>query len=193
MIDLETLSTNPNAVILTIGGVKFDPYTSVIPSQGMYFKVDVDSQTAMGREVMDETLEWWSRQDKEIKDEAMGDNDRITLEEMIKKINKKVRKLGLIQILSQKNKINSLYVVEDFKEEIKKTKILNQFLIKNKLINSLIISDKNSKSNIIKSTRNIPNLKIIDQAGANAYDILKYKNIVFTTSSIKSFQDRISK
>ena len=88
MIDLETLSTNPNAVILTVGGVKFDPYTHAEPSQGMYFKADVDSQTAMGREVMDETLEWWSRQDKEIKDEAMGDNDRITLEEMIKKINK---------------------------------------------------------------------------------------------------------
>ena len=33
MIDLETLSTNPDAVILTIGGVKFDPHTSVIPSQ----------------------------------------------------------------------------------------------------------------------------------------------------------------
>jgi hypothetical protein len=25
------------------------------------------------------------------------------------------------------------------------------------------------------------------------YDILKYKNVVFTTSSIKLFQDRISK
>ena len=50
MIDLETLSTNPNAVILTIGGVKFNPYTSVIPSQGMYFKVDVDSQQKFAAE-----------------------------------------------------------------------------------------------------------------------------------------------
>ena len=111
----------------------------------------------------------------------------------IKKINKKVRRLGLFHLLSQKNRVNSLFVVEDFKNEIKKTKLFNQFLEKYKLKNSLIISDKNSKSNIIKSTRNIPNLKIIDQSGANAYDILKYKNIVFTTSSIKSFQDRISK
>ena len=54
-------------------------------------------------------------------------------------------------------------------------------------------SNKNSKSKIIKSARNIPNLKIIDQEGANAYDILKYKNVVFTISSIKSFQDRVSK
>jgi len=111
----------------------------------------------------------------------------------IKKINKKIRKLGLFHILSQKNKVNSLYVVEDFKEEIKKTKLFNKFLEKNKLTNSLIISDKNSKLKIIKSARNIPSLKIIDQEGTNAYDLLKYKNVIFTTSSIKSFQDRVSK
>ena len=111
----------------------------------------------------------------------------------IKKMNKKVRKLGLFYILSQKNKVKSLFVVEDFKNEIKKTKLFNEFLEKNKLTNSLIISDKISKSKIIKSARNIPDLKIIDQEGANVYDLLKYKNVVFTTSSIKSFQDRISK
>ncbi len=111
----------------------------------------------------------------------------------IKKMNKKVRKLGLFYLLSQKNKVNSLFIVEDFKDEIKKTKLFNKFLEKNKLTNSLIISDKISKSKIIKSARNIPDLKIIDQEGANVYDLLKYKNVVFTTSSIKSFQDRISK
>ena len=111
----------------------------------------------------------------------------------VKKINKKIRKLGLLHILSHKNKVKSLFVVEDFKNEIKKTKLFNQFLEKHKLVNSLIISDKNSRSKIIKSARNIPNLKIIDQEGANVYDILKYKNVIFTTSSIKSLQERLLK
>ena len=111
----------------------------------------------------------------------------------VKKLNKKVRKLGLFHILSEKNKVNSLFVIEDFKQEVKKTKQFNNFLEKNKLKNSLIISDKNSTSKIIKSARNIPGLKIIDQEGANAYDLLKYKNVIFTTSSIKSFQERVSK
>ena len=53
----------------------------------------------------------------------------------IKKINKKVRKLGLFHLLSQKYKTNLLFVVEDFKSEIKKTKEFNQFLEKNKLEN----------------------------------------------------------
>ena len=111
----------------------------------------------------------------------------------IKKINKKVRKLGLFHILSHKNNLKTLFVVDDFINEIKKTKLFNQFLEKNNLINSLMITDKNSKSKIIRSARNIPNLKIIDQVGANVYDILKYKNIIFTTSSIKNFQERVSK
>ena len=39
----------------------------------------------------------------------------------MKKINKKVKKLALLHLLSQKNKVKSLHVVEDFKSEIKKT------------------------------------------------------------------------
>ena len=111
----------------------------------------------------------------------------------INKINKKVRKIGLFHVLSQKIKLKNLFIVEDFKDEIKKTKIFNSFLEKLKLENSLIISDKNSKQKILKSARNIANLKIIEQEGANAYDLLKYKNVIFTTSSIKSFQERVSK
>ena len=110
-----------------------------------------------------------------------------------KKVNKKVRKLALLHLLSQKNKVKALYVVEDFKNEIKKTKIFNKFLEKNKLRNSLIISDKSSKEKIYKSSRNIPNLKIITEDGANVYDLLKYKNVIFTSSSIKTLQERLSK
>ena len=111
----------------------------------------------------------------------------------IKKINKKVRKLGLFHVLSDKNLNKSLFVVNDFKNEIKKTKIFNTFLKKNNLRNSLFITDKDSKTKIFKSARNIPDLKVISEDGANVYDILKYKNVIFTTSSIKIFQERLIK
>ena len=99
----------------------------------------------------------------------------------------------MFHILSQKNKLKSLFVVNDFKNEIKKTKIFNEFLEKNNLKNSLLITDKDSRSKIFKPARNIPNLKIIDQEGTNAYDLLKYKNVIFTISSIKTFQNRAIK
>jgi large subunit ribosomal protein L4 len=50
--------------------------------------------------------------------------------------------------------------------------------------------DKNSKLKIIKSVRNIPNIKIVEQEEANVYDLLKYKNVVFTKTSLKLLQDR---
>ena len=110
-----------------------------------------------------------------------------------KKINKKIKKIGMLHLLSQKNKLNSLYVVEDFTKEITKTKLFNQFLEKNNLKNSLLISDKNSKSKIIKSVRNIPNIKIIEEDGTNVYDLLKYKNVIFTITSIKTLQEKLIK
>ena len=88
MIDLETLSTNPDAVILTVGGVKFDPLSQMKHWDDMYFRVDVNEQTEMKRDVMQDTVDWWSKQPKEISDEAFSDNNRIGLQDMIKKINK---------------------------------------------------------------------------------------------------------
>ena len=111
----------------------------------------------------------------------------------VKKMNKKVKKLGLLHLLSMKNQGNTLFVIDDVKEEIKKTKKFNQFLVKNKLNNALIIFDKSSKLKILKSARNIPNLKIIDEAGTNVYDLLKYKNVMFTKTSIKNLESRLSK
>ncbi len=114
-----------------------------------------------------------------------GDNYKV------KKINKKMRKLAIAQTISKKNNQKSLHILDDIKSEIKKTKDFNNFLKSNKIENVVIISDENSYKNIYKSARNIKNLKILLEAGTNVYDLLKYKNVIFTTSSISNLQKRI--
>ena len=109
----------------------------------------------------------------------------------IKKINKKVRKLALAQTLSKKNNDKNLHILADVKKEIKKTKEFNKFLNANKISSVLIVSDKDSQKNITKSARNIKNVKIINDAGTNIYDLLKYRNVILTTSSIKNIENRI--
>ena len=109
----------------------------------------------------------------------------------IKKINKKVRKLALAQTFSKKNLDKNLHILADVKKEVKKTKIFNKFLTSNKLSNALIISDVESLKNINKSARNIKNVKVIKDDGANIYDLLKYKNVIITSSSAKKIQERI--
>ena len=115
-----------------------------------------------------------------------GDNYKI------KKINKKIRKIALAQSISKKNMNKELYVFEDIKKEIKKTKIFNNFLIKNKLNNVLIVSDKETHKNIFKSVRNIRDVKLIIDEGANLYDLFKFKNVLFTETSIKNIQKRLT-
>ena len=114
-----------------------------------------------------------------------GDNYKI------KKINRKIRKIALAQSISKKNMNKELYIFEDIKKEIKKTKIFNNFLIKNKLNNVLIVSDKETHKNIFKSVRNIRNVKLIIDEGVNLYDFFKFKNILFTETSIKNIQKRL--
>jgi len=108
----------------------------------------------------------------------------------IKKINKKVRKIALAQTLSKKNFDKNLHILADVKKEVKKTKEFNNFLQKNNLVNALIISDTDSMKNINKSARNIKNIKLIKDEGANIYDLFKYKNVIITSSSAKKIQDR---
>ena len=114
-----------------------------------------------------------------------GDNYKV------KKINKKMRKLAIAQTISKKNNLKSLHILDDIKSEIKKTKDFSLFLKSNKIENVVIISDENSYKNIYKSARNIKNLKILLEAGTNVYDLLKYKNVIFTSSSISNLQKRI--
>ena len=58
------------------------------------------------------------------------------------------------------------------------------------IFNSLIILDKSSKEKIEKSIRNIPNIKVTDINHFSAFDIIKFKKIVFTESSIKELEKR---
>ena len=109
----------------------------------------------------------------------------------INKINKKVRKLALVQTLSKKIHDKKLHIIADVKQEIKKTKEFNKFLDKNNLSNSLIISDNDTLKNIDKSARNIKNVKLIKTEGANIYDIFKFKNVILTSSSILKIQERL--
>jgi large subunit ribosomal protein L4 len=109
----------------------------------------------------------------------------------IKKINKKVRKLALAQTLAKKNTDKQLYILSDITKEVKKTKDFNKFLNNNKLLNVLIVSDQNSEKNFVKSARNIKNIKVIRDEGTNIYDLLKFTNVIITSSSMKKIETRL--
>ena len=109
-----------------------------------------------------------------------------------RKLNKSEKKLSISSLISEKNKINNLLIFTDFKKEIKKTKEMNLILNKFDATNSLFILDKTSKEKIYRSLKNIPNIKVTDVNHFSAFDIVKFKKIIFTESSIKELEKRYS-
>ena len=109
-----------------------------------------------------------------------------------RKLNKSEKKLSIASLITEKNKLNNLIIFSDFGNEIKKTKEMHLIIKKFEITNSLIILDKSSKENIEKSARNIPNVKVTDVNHFSAFDIIKFKKVVFTESSLKELEKRYS-
>lgn len=65
MIDLETMGTAADAVIVSIGAVKFDLDSDWMDDDGFYASVSVDSNLEMKRRIQEDTLIWWMKQSPE--------------------------------------------------------------------------------------------------------------------------------
>ena len=107
-----------------------------------------------------------------------------------RKLNKSEKKLGIASLMSEKLKNNNLIILSDFNIEIKKTKEIHNILKKLEIFDSLIILDKSSKEKIEMSIRNIPNIKVTDINHFSAFDVVKFKKVVFTESSVKELEKR---
>ena len=107
-----------------------------------------------------------------------------------RKLNKSEKKLSIASLITKKNKLNDLIIFDDFGKSIIKTKEMNNILTRFEAKNSIIIADLKSKNNIFKSVRNIPNVKITDINHFSAYDLAKFKKVIFTETSIKELEKR---
>jgi hypothetical protein len=87
MIDFETMSTKPNAVVLTMGCVHFNPWGNGY-GDSLYLRINVDQQMEMGRDVDPETLDWWGKQNPEVMEEAFNPDDRVSLEDAMDQFHK---------------------------------------------------------------------------------------------------------
>ena len=110
-----------------------------------------------------------------------------------RKLNKSEKKQSIISLITEKNMNKNLIIFNDFGSKILKTKEMNKILNKFEATNSIMIIDKKSMTNIYKSTKNIPNVKITDANHFSAFDLAKYKKVIFTESSVKELEKRYSK
>jgi len=88
MIDIETLSTQSNAVILSIGALKFDRSGDLPASpevmDSFYVRVARESCEMLGMHVDPETVQWWAGQNEEIRHEALENtSERLSIKDAL--------------------------------------------------------------------------------------------------------------
>lgn len=88
MLDIETLSTKNNALILTIGAIKWDRKGAIrekIDMNKFYKRINIESSKKLGLDIDENTLLWWKKQNEEVRFDAFENKeDRIDLEDALK-------------------------------------------------------------------------------------------------------------
>lgn len=108
------------------------------------------------------------------------------------KVPKKVKRLALKMALSSKLDAQALLVVDQLALEAPKTKIFVETLHALGLENALIVIDEPDRT-LELSARNVPDVKVLQSAGLNVYDILKYERLVLLQETIGQIEGRLLK
>lgn len=102
-------------------------------------------------------------------------------------IPKKVRKKALISALSMKFKDNKMLILKDFPMEKISTRIFKSVADLFSLKKALFVIDENNEV-LLKSSRNIKNIKMIRSEGINVYDILNHEHLILLEPSVKKIE-----
>ena len=104
---------------------------------------------------------------------------------------KKVRRLGLISALSQKQADGKLVVVDTVAGGAGKTKALNAQL-KALGWKSALIVDGAVDPMFLQASRNIVGVNVLPTIGANVYDILRHDVLVLTAAGVEGLKERLA-
>ncbi|MBW2369237.1 MAG: 50S ribosomal protein L4 [Deltaproteobacteria bacterium] len=107
------------------------------------------------------------------------------------KVPKKVRRLALKMALSSKLKDNKLMIVDQIDLPEVKTRQVVSVLKALNVTNALIVTDREDKS-LERSSRNIPDVKVLRCEGVNVYDLLAYENLILLAPSITGIEGRLA-
>lgn len=109
------------------------------------------------------------------------------------RLNKKVRRLAMKSVLSEKVISSDMIVVDTFKLEAPKTKefikIIDNIKATNKTL--FVVAEDEDYENAFMSMRNIPSMMMLTADAINVYDIVNANKIVFTEAALKAVEEAL--
>jgi large subunit ribosomal protein L4 len=106
-------------------------------------------------------------------------------------LTKKIRKLAMCHMLSLKLSQGKLVIVDDLNLRTHKTKDLNNSLSAFNSPSFFVLYKDLKDENLLMASRNLHNVTVVPQIGANVYDMLKHDAVICTVDAIQEIQARL--
>lgn len=104
------------------------------------------------------------------------------------RLNRKEKRLALKSALTSRVQEKKLIVLEDLKFDEIKTKKMQAVLEALNVSRALVILNENDQ-NVVKSARNIENVRTALTNTINVYDILKYNTVIVTKAAVATIEE----
>jgi len=105
---------------------------------------------------------------------------------------KSARRTGLQAALATKYREGELFVVNDIELPDMKTKRMLEFLARLQMGASVLVVIPEANERIEKSSRNLPGVKVLRCEGLNVYDLLHYRQVLFTQEALQKVTERLT-
>ncbi|MGH8738477.1 MAG: 50S ribosomal protein L4 [Burkholderiales bacterium] len=106
------------------------------------------------------------------------------------KVNRKMYRAGMASILSQLAREDRIRVVDEFKLDAPKTKLLAQKVKSMGFTGLLLITDE-VDPNLLLSSRNLPNVMVVAAQHANPWALVRFPNVLLTMKAVQKLEEML--
>jgi large subunit ribosomal protein L4 len=106
------------------------------------------------------------------------------------KVNRKMYRAGMASILSQLAREDRIRVVDDFRLEQPKTKLLAA-KVKSMGFEGVLVITEEVDQNLLLSSRNLPNVEVMAVRHANPVSLVRYPNVVLTKAAVAKLEEML--
>ena len=110
-------------------------------------------------------------------------------ENFTQKVNRKMYRAGMAAILSQLVRDERLMVIDNLSVETPKTKVFAE-QVKNLGFEQILFITKQLDENVYLSSRNLPNVMVLEAQQADPYSLLRYKKVLITKDAIAELEEQ---
>ncbi|MDF7676990.1 50S ribosomal protein L4 [Neisseriaceae bacterium ESL0693] len=110
-------------------------------------------------------------------------------ENFTQKVNRKMYRAGMAAILSQLVRDERLFVIDELSAETPKTKAFAE-QVKNLGLEQVLFVTKQLDENVYLSSRNLPNVLVLEAQQTDPYNLLRFKKVVLTKAAVAQLEEQ---